>query len=131
MTATGAMLLTDVRAAAAAALAPVLDSDPSVHPGYVDSVDPPALILAYEDPWLTPMTACLIDCRLEVICIGGRVEPEPGIEQLEQLVAYTLTRMAQDTHSWALQSTQAPRVYTIAGVPLLGARIAYSIRVTT
>ena len=130
-TGTGALVLTDVRAAAAAALEPVLDSDPAVFPGYVDAVDPPALIIGYEDPWLQPMTACLIECRLEVLCISGRVEPEPGLDQLEELITYTLTRLAQDTRSWALQSAQAPRVFTIGGVPLLGARVAYSIRVTT
>jgi hypothetical protein len=130
MTAIGALTLTDVRARAAAALAPATDGDPNVHTGYVDAAEPPALILNYEDPWIQPMTACLLECRLEVICVGSRVEPEPGLEALEALVTYTLTRMGEDVHSWSLQTVQAPRVFTIGGVPLLGARIAYSIRIT-
>lgn len=127
----GALALTDVRARAAAALEPVEDTDPAVIAEIVDAVDPPALMLSYEDPWITPMgVGCLYECRLEVICVGARVEPGPGILQLEQLVVYALARMAQDAYSWALQSIQAPRIFTIGGVPLLAARIVYSVRVS-
>lgn len=130
--ATGAMILTDIRARAAAALAPIDDTDPAVMVDMVDAVNPPALILSYTDPWLEPLTmgACLWDCRLEIIAIASRIEPGPGMEMLEQIVSYTAARLQADTYSWPAASVQAPRVFTIGGVPLLGARITYRVKVT-
>jgi hypothetical protein len=128
----GAMILTDIRGRAAQALAPVDSGDPDVFTDVVDAVQPPALILNYDDPWLEPLTvgACLWDCRLEVIAIASRVEPGPGVAALEALVAYTVGRLLADDYSWPPASVQAPRVFTIGGVPLLGARIVYRVKVT-
>jgi hypothetical protein len=128
----GAMTLTEVRAMAAQALAGDVDGDPDVFTDVVDAVQPPALILGYDDPWLEPQTmgACLWDCRLQIIAIASRVEPGPGMEALEQLVAYVATRLRADPYSWPAAFVQAPRVFTIGGIPLLGARITYRVKVT-
>jgi hypothetical protein len=129
-TATGVATLTEIRARAAAALAPVTDTDPPVLVDVVDAVDPPALMLTYTDPWLEPLTACLWDCRLEIVAVASRVEPGPGIERLEQLVSYAVGRLVADTYTWPAASVTAPRVFTIGGVPLLGAAITYRVKVS-
>src|SRR5262245_52209092 len=132
-TITEALTITEIRSRAAAALAPVDVGDPDVLVDVVDAAEPPVLMLSYDDPWLEPLSigACLWDCRLEIIALASRVEPGPGIEMLEQLVAYTTAKLRDDeTATWPAASVQAPRVFTIGGVPLLGARIVYRVKVT-
>lgn len=144
MAATATVLaLTDIRAAAAAALAPATDEDPMVHVEVVDSVTPPALLLLWEDPWLQPgagagptMGPCLWTARLQILCIAARLEPGPGIAKLEQLVAYTIERMRMDvTHQWPPASALAPRVFEFGRPPTtisyLGARVTYNVPATT
>lgn len=125
-----ALRLDAVRGQAAAALAPAAPGDPEVIVNVVDAVHPPALMLLWDDPWLTPKTACLYDARLEVLCIAGRVEPGPGVEQLEALVSYAIERLQADAYSWPAATLTAPRVFRIGGVPYLGARVIYRVPVT-
>ena len=128
---TGALALGAMREVAAAALAPVVDSDPTVHPAPVDATHPPSIILSYDDPWLTPLgMGCLYECRLEVICVAARVEPEPNYAALDELVAYVLSRLAEDAHPWPAELTSAPRRLPIGGVEYLAARIVYRVRVS-
>jgi hypothetical protein len=132
VTAGGTLLLGSVRAQAALALAPSLDSDPPVHADLVDAIDPPALMLIWADPWLEPHTfgTGLWFANLEVLCIASRVEPGPGVEKLEELVGYTVGRLQDDDYPWPAANVQAPRVFTINNLPLLGARVAYRVPVT-
>jgi hypothetical protein len=128
---TGAMVLTDVRARAAAALAPVEDTDPDVLMDVVDAVHPPVIILNYGDPWLVPMSmACLYECRLEVLCVASRVEPGPGIAKLEELVGHVGRRLQADVYSWPAQPSTSPRRLPIGGVEYLAAALPYLVRVT-
>ena len=136
-TAVGVLRLIDVRARAAAALEPELDDDPAVLVNLVDAVQPPALMLDWDDPWLTVgldgrpvMGPCTWEASLSVICFGSRVEPGPGVEQLEQLVTYTINRLRADDYPWPVATVQSPRVFTIANIPLLGARVGYRVPVT-
>jgi hypothetical protein len=125
--------LTEVRAAAAIALAPVIDSDPVVHVDVVDSLTPPALLLVWDDPWLVPGTVASMnghyDAQFVVLCVAARLEPGPGVETLEQLVDYTIDRLHADANTWPQASAQAPRVFDIGGVPYLGARLVYRVPV--
>jgi hypothetical protein len=127
---TGALALQDVRARMAAALAPVADGDPPVwQPS--DSLDPPALMLLYDDPWLTPLTmGCLYECRLEVRCVASRLEPEPGFDMLDALAVYALTRIDQDAYPWTLVTASAARVFRLADIPLLFSSLVYRVRVS-
>jgi len=131
MTQNGALTLADVRAACAAALAPVAESDPAVLPDLVDAVEPPALMLEWNDPWIAVRSIAgglgLYDAQLNVLCLAGRVEPGPGVAMLEQLVAYTFARLQADPHPWPLTMSQAPRVFDIGGIPLLGARLGFRV----
>ena len=131
------MSLLDVRAAMAAALAPESDTDPDVITSYVDAVQPPALMLVWGDPWLTPgplgvrtMGPCVWTARAQILAIAWRVEVGPGIDKLEELVAYAVARMDADSYPWPVASVQAPREFPVAGVRLLGCYLNYDVQVT-
>jgi hypothetical protein len=125
------LALGQVRDAAAAALAPEVDGDPEVIVNVVDALQPPALMLLWDDPWLTPrsVSACLWDAMLAVRCVAGRVEPGPGIETLEQIVVYTLNRLQADAYTWPTATLTAPRVFTIGNIPLLFADVQLRVPV--
>ena len=131
--AVGALTMAEIRARAAQALAPALPEDPYVFDNIVDAVEPPALILTWGDPWLLPKTigGCLWDAQFVVLCIAGRVEPDPGIAKLEELVTYTINRLQADDYPWPVVSSQAPRRFDIAGLTYLGARVTFRVPVTT
>ena len=132
---TTALPLGEIRTNAAAALAPAEPNDPTVLVDVVDALEPPALMLLWEDPWLVPggsagavMGPCLWAARLLVLCVAGRVEPGPGITTLEQLVAFVVDRLRSDpTYTWPPATALAPRVFDIGGVPYLGARVTYTV----
>lgn len=115
--------LLDARVKLAAALAPVADSDPNVLVDLVDSLEPPALMLGWGEPWLQPETACLQLGRLVVTCVAGRLDPGAGVAALEELIAYTLGRLEAAAEPWPLDSVGGPRVFTIGGINYLAARI--------
>jgi hypothetical protein len=119
--------LLDARAKLAAALAPLDDDDPEVLVDLVDSLEPPALMLGWGEPWLTPDTACLRTGRLVVTCVAGRLVPGAGVEMLEQLVAYTFGRLGVDASPWPLDGLSAPRVFTIGNVNYLAARLTLRV----
>lgn len=123
--------LFDVRSKAAAALAPVTDTDPSIHMDLVDAWDPPCVMLAWSDPWLEPKgPGCLYDARMDAVCIAGRLEPGPGVTTLETLVAYVVDRLDADDYPWPLQTVSAPRVFVQSGINYLAARVTYRLPVT-
>ena len=128
--------LSDIRDQAAAALEPQGPDDPDVLVDVVDSLYPPVLMLLWDDPWLAPgsgapsMGPCLWTARLQVLCVAGRLEPGPGIRTLEELVAYTVARLKADPYPWPLETVTAPRVFEIASIAYLGARVSYAVPIT-
>ena len=119
------MNLLEAREKLGALLAPVADDDPDVLMSLVDSIEPPALMLGWGEPWLEPMTRCNQAARLVVTCVAGRLAPGDGVAQLEQLVGYTLGRLDSE---YALVDVSGPRVFTIAKTNYLAARV--TVRVT-
>lgn len=124
------MNLLDARAKLAAVLAPLDDDDPPVLVDLVDALQPPALMLGWGEPWLTPDTACLRTGRLVITAVASRLVPGSGVETLEQLVDATLRRLQVDTAPWPLDSVSGPRVFAIANVNYLAARIVLRIPIT-
>jgi len=124
------MNLLDARAKLEAALAPVDDDDPMVLVDLVDSIEPPALMLGWGEPWLTPDTACIRTGRLVVTCVAGRLVPGSGIETLEQLVDYTLARLATDGGAWPLDAVSGPRVFVVGNINYLAARVTLRVPIT-
>jgi hypothetical protein len=126
--------LTDVRQAAAAVLEPETDYDPPVIVDVVDMLTPPAYMLVWSDPWMEVgfggpvMGPCIWTANLQVLCVASRIEPGPGIETLEQLVAGALAKFRADTsYPWPPGAVTGPRVFDIAGISYLGTRINYAI----
>ena len=132
------MQLTDVRDRMAAALAPTSPDEPDVIRDYVDAVQPPALMLVWGDPWLTPGVGaattfgpCLWVARAQILAIAWRVDVGPGVDKLEELVSYAITRLqADETYTWPVATLEAPREFPVGGVRLLGAYINYDVSVT-
>ena len=129
--------LAELRPAAAAVLAPDTPDDPNVHLDVVDSLDPPALMLTWDEPWLAvgasdraTMGPCLWTARLAVMAVAARLEPGPGVTKLEELVAYVVARFHRDVYPWPFAGCTAPRVVDIAGVRYMGARLTYAVPVT-
>lgn len=124
------MNLLDVRAKLAAALAPVDDGDPDVHVDYVDAIHPPCLLVTWADPWLELDTACFYDARPQVIAVAGRLEPGPGVADLERMVALIATRLRGAADHWPMTFVAAPRVFEIGGISYIGARVELSVKVS-
>lgn len=120
----------DARAMLAAVLAPAADGDPMVLVDLVDALEPPALMLGWGEPWLVPETHCLRTGRLTIIAVAGRLVPGAGVEMLEDLVEYTLGRLAVDPNPWPLDSVGAPRVFPIGGLNYLAARVTVRVPIT-
>ena len=136
--ASGALQLSEVRATAAAALAPQTDEDPNVYEDLVDAIDPPALLLLYADPWLnrnvmggrTMGGTGYWDVWLEVICCAGRADPAPSLGVCEELVRFVIERFTADDREWPVETFYAPRNFLIGGIPYLGARMIFRVPTT-
>jgi hypothetical protein len=129
----GAILLSDLRDLAAAALEPVTDTDPVVFADVVEAVVPPALLIEWDDPWLEAgaglptMGPCIYTARLRVVMVAGRLEPGPGFDTLDELAIYVLGRMRADTYPWTLDAVSAPLQRDLAGVSYLAANATYTV----
>lgn len=123
-----AVNLLEVRTKLAAVLAPIEDSDPAVLVSLVDAIEPPALMLGWADPWLEPEGQCFKTGHVVVTAVAARLMPGEGVATLEELVDYTLTRVRNDTESWALTEVSGPRIFLMAKTNYLSCRI--SLRVT-
>jgi hypothetical protein len=130
---TGLLTMREVRERAAAALAPVTPDDPYVFDNIIGTVEPPALILTWADPWLTFRTSRMFDAQFSVMCIAGRVEVDPGIETLEYLQEYTIGRLRDDDYRWPMVMSTSPRRIplggSVGGIEYLGATVIYRVPV--
>jgi hypothetical protein len=137
----GVLPLAEVRATLAAALAPVGDSDPDVLADTPHSVEPPLLFLQWGSPWLEPTPRpgagrtfgpCLWLARIDVVCVAGRVDPAPGIETLERLVAYVIDRLAADqTYVWPPGLVSRPGTGVWGDIRYQTADVTYELTTTT
>ena len=92
---------------------------------------PPAILLVWGDPWLTPQSfgPALFYAQFTVLCIAARIEPGPGVQKLEEVVSYAIERLQADAYPWPQATSLAPRQIRIAGVDYLGARVTYAVPV--
>jgi hypothetical protein len=110
--------LGELRAAVAAALTP-LNADWTVFDAPVDSLEPPAFVLVWADPWLVPETWCQSAAQLDVVCVPARMEPEANYPTLEAMVAQANTALK----TFPVVQTGTPGPFEVAGVTYLAARI--------
>jgi hypothetical protein len=109
-------VLADLRADVAAALTKAVGKYAwQVYPLPVESPTPPCFMLLWGEPWLEgPTTPCLYVARLEVRIIGGRIEPDTGIETLEVMVEAAAHELDKARHPMRTLTRPAP--YTINNV---------------
>ena len=122
------MNLLEARAKLGAILAPIADGDPNVLTSLVDAIEPPALMLGWNEPWLEPEGPCFLMGNIVVTVVAARLDVGEAVGRLEELIDYTLGRIRADGEDWPLTSVSGPRVFLIAKTNYLGARIA--LRVT-
>lgn len=98
--------LTDLRSSLAQILAPATSGDPPVIPFLADAVAPPAIVIAWGDPWLERDDArrngqCRLTARLLVNVVTTRIEPESGTPELETMISRVLRLLGADPYPWA------------------------------
>jgi hypothetical protein len=122
--------LADLRTAVGVALTAdaVYPDDATVLVDTVDSLSPPAYLLVWGSPWLVPSTFCAHTVRLDVVCIAGRIDPAPGIETLETMVATALNRLRAGRFPEVTVSPPGP--FEIGGVRYLAARLSLDTQIT-
>lgn len=125
----GLLTLTELRERAAEVLAPVDPGDPPVH-FTIDAVSPPALLVGWDDPWLTFETPCLWQARLGVSLYASRLEPDAGSLTLETLLSYVIDRFRGDSFPWPHEATRRPVMVEYGGLPMLTARVIFNPFVT-
>ena len=130
----GLLHLNELRPAMVEALAPDADDDPDVVPVLPDAISPPVLIVEWANPWLEPQTLARLsgywNARMNVVCIAARADVEAGMDMLQQLVLYTLRRLAANPRSWPVVSVSNPRNFDMAGLTYLGARVTVEVPTT-
>lgn len=124
------MNLIEVRDKLGAVLAPIADDDPPVLTSVVDSLEPPALMLGWGEPWLETRTSCAFEANLTIWAVAARLMPGEGVATLEQLVSYTLGRLGTEPGVWPLESVSGPRVFTIGGTAYIASQINLNVNVT-
>ena len=97
-----------------------LSADWTVHPAAVDSLDPPAFVVGWADPWTVPATHGMDTARLEIIAVVGRIDAEPAVATLELMVESALAGLAV---AGFRASTVPPGPFEIGGLAYLAARI--------
>ena len=127
-----ALDLLEARAKLAAVLGLRASIDPAVLISLADALEPPALMLGWGDPMLRGEPSdCFVTGRLLVTAVAARLVPGEGVGILEQLVAYTLGRTANDTgDNWELVDVSGPRDYFIAKTHYLASRIIFNVTIT-
>ncbi|HSS09736.1 MAG TPA: hypothetical protein VLL25_07620 [Acidimicrobiales bacterium] len=70
---------------------------------------------------------CVYTARPAVICIAGRIEPGPGLEILEGLVADAVVRLRQ---RWPIERIEIPSASDFAGITYLTARVIVRATIT-
>jgi len=130
VTSTAAVTLTTAREACAAALELAASDDVAVLLNWTDSLDPPALMVGWADPWLEPQGTCRFVASLCVWCVAGRLEPGPGVSDLEGLVSGVIRAMSADGYGWGLPSVSAPRIFPMSNVEYLAAQVTYRVAIT-
>jgi len=130
----GVLGITDARERAMAALAPATDSAPNVQ-SRVDAVSPPALIVLWGEPWLEAATshgmsrACTFTARMSILAVAGQLDAAAGVETLEQLVAFVITRLDADAYSWPHPTVGSPLRQPFGGIEYLAAELRYLVTV--
>jgi hypothetical protein len=120
------LALTETRLAAFAALAPLTEADPFVHPTPVLSGDLPALMLSWDAPWLEWEGSNWFHASLVVWCITAWGD----LTTMEHLVSFVIRRMKADPYGWGTPEVGAPVPAEWAAIPCTAATVTYRVAST-
>jgi hypothetical protein len=113
-----ALAMAELREAVAAGLA---GAPVEVHPGPLDAVAGPCLIVGWGDPWLEPANAATAMAHPAITCVAGRVDAGAGLDALEELVHYA---MGAAWHvPMGVERVEGPALTSFGGVDYLTARL--------
>lgn len=86
-------------------------------------VNPPGVLVAATDPWLTPthLVTASAALRWRVIAVAGRADQEVTLEALEDLVAAIVLALANLPDGWGMASFDGPGTVDLAGAQYLAA----------
>lgn len=103
----------------------LLDSPVEVHPGPLDAVAGPCLIVGWGDPWLEPGNAHTAIARPAITCVAGRVDAGAGLGFLEELIYYAMA--AAWRIPMGVERVESPALTAFGGVDYLTARIILTV----
>ena len=86
-------------------------------------INPPAVLVAATDPWLTPthLVTASTSLRWRVIAVAGRADQEVTVEALEDLVAAIVIALGNLPDGWGAPAFDGPGTVDLAGAQYLAA----------
>ena len=86
-----------------------------------DSIAPPAVYIAWGNPWLLPTTYCQYSSSIQLICVAARIEPGGQFAVLEDMVGDIVTVL--HSNHVAIRDATSPYPITLGGINYLAATI--------
>ena len=85
-------------------------------------VEPPAVLVAPTDPWVSPSALVTRSraLRWRLVCVAGRTDSAATLEDLEDLVAATLLAV-KSLEGWGTPTFDAPGTVDLGGAQYLAA----------
>lgn len=111
--------LANLRAEVATALE--VDPDVPVFSGPVDAISVPCILVGWADPFLARMTACTYNAAPLVTIVGARIDPDPGIGQIETILEAAIPALA--AAGFPAVAVSGPVPYEHGGITYQSARV--------
>lgn len=102
-------------------LSDALPDDVGVFDIIPDSIAPPAVYVAWSNPWLVSTTFCQYVSTAQLICVAARIEPGGQYAVIETLVSQVLQVMHDERI--AVRDATSPYPLALGGVSYLAASI--------
>lgn len=101
-------------------LTSVLPAEWSVIQGPISSLEPPALVLRADTPWIEPSSFCLDLQHYAAVAVVSATSPADGEQDLHRLILEVMNNL---TDGWRFVSANAPVLDKSTGTSLLAAII--------
>lgn len=86
-----------------------------------DSIAPPAVYIAWGNPWLLPTTFCQYASAVQLICVAARIEPGGQFAILETLIGDVVTVLHEN--KIAIRDATSPFPIALGGLNYLAATV--------
>lgn len=115
------MKLSQVREEYATIVAATVADNVTVISSLPDSITPPAVLVAWSDPWLTPGTFCQFTAQLELLVVAQRIEPGGQYGVIEEIIDELAPALKQAGAT--IRDVTSPYPLQLGGVDYLAASI--------